>query len=95
MTTTLVDSNVILDIATEDPRWLAWSSDQLARCVADGRLFINPLIYAEVSIGFARIEELEDALPHTVFQRQPLPYEAGISRRESLRRIPKAGGQPD
>ena len=54
----LVDSNIILDIVTEDHRWFEWSSATLSRLVEKHGLAINPIIYAEVSIGFERIEEL-------------------------------------
>ncbi len=78
MTTTLVDSNVLLDIATEDRTWYEWSAEALARAADDGLLIINAIIYAEVSIGFATIEELDDALPPVVFGREQLPYEAAF-----------------
>jgi hypothetical protein len=74
----LVDSNVILDVATDDARWGAWSSQALAGEIERGQLVINPIIYAEVSIGYARIEELEAALPRVLYRREPLPYEAGF-----------------
>jgi predicted nucleic acid-binding protein len=78
MSTVLVDSNVILDIATEDPEWAGWSERALATTADRNLLVINPLIYAEVSAGFALIEDLEDALPHDLFRREALPYEAGF-----------------
>lgn len=78
MTTTLVDSNVLLDIATEDPAWSAWSADALASAANEGPLVINAIIYAEVSIGFSTIEELDDALPPDVYEREQLPFEAGF-----------------
>lgn len=74
----LVDSNVILDVLTEDVRWFAWSSEALAQAAEADVLVINPIIYAEVSVRFERIEELEDALPPTLFRREPLPWEAGF-----------------
>lgn len=74
----LVDSNVILDVLTEDARWLDWSSEALAAAAESEVLVINPIIYAEVSVGFERIEELEEALPATMFRREPLPWEAGF-----------------
>lgn len=74
----LVDSNVILDIATEDRRWFEWSSTALAEAADTSLLIINPLIYAEVSIGFDRIEELEEALPMALFRREALPSEAAF-----------------
>jgi predicted nucleic acid-binding protein len=74
----LVDSNVLLDVLTEDPVWFGWSSDQLARCAEAAGLAINPIIYAEVSIRFEDIAELEEVLPSTLFERLPLPWEAAF-----------------
>jgi hypothetical protein len=74
----LVDSNVLLDVLTEDPRWFAWSSEKLARCADAGPLAINPIIYAEVSIRFKDIAELEEVLPPGAFERLPLPWEAAF-----------------
>ncbi len=61
--TTLVDSNVILDVVTDDAEWGDWSASMLAQASQKGRLVINPLIYAEVACGFTRIEDLDAALP--------------------------------
>jgi len=74
----LVDSNVILDVVTDDPQWGEWSSSMLARHAEIGVLVINPIIYAEVSAGFERIEELDEALPLASFRRDPLPWEAAF-----------------
>ncbi len=62
MTTVLVDSNVTLDIMTADPDWYDWSTNALTRCADEAYLAINPIIYAEVSVGFDRIEDLEETL---------------------------------
>lgn len=78
MRTFLVDSNVLIDVATNDPRWFEWSSRSLARGADEGRLAINPIIYAEVAAGYDRIEELDEVLPADVFRRLPLPWEAGF-----------------
>lgn len=75
---TLVDSNVILDIVTGDARWAGWSEERLARVADEGEVVINPIVYAEVSVGFDRIEDLDAALPKTAFKREPLPYAAGF-----------------
>lgn len=74
----LVDSNVLLDVLTEDPRWMDWSVDSLERCADSGVLAINPIIYAEVSVRFERIEDLEAAFPHEYFRRLALPWEAAF-----------------
>lgn len=78
MTPVLVDSNVLLDVATEDPTWSAWSSATLERVGEEAVLVINALVYAEVSIGFSTIEALEAALPNDLFRREHLPYEAAF-----------------
>lgn len=92
MTGTLVDSNVILDIVTEDPVWLDWSASALERCADEGALFINPIIYSEVSIGFKTIEEVEDALPERTFRRLHLPLEAAFLAGKSFLAYRKQGG---
>lgn len=78
MTTFLVDSNVLIDVATNDAQWFEWSSTALSRCADAGRLAINPIIYAEIAAGFDRIEVLDEVLPDEVFHRLPLPWEAGF-----------------
>jgi predicted nucleic acid-binding protein len=92
MTAVLVDSNVILDVATEDPRWGEWSAAQLERTADQAMLVINPLVYAEVSIGYATIEELEDVLPDELFRREALPYEAGFLAGKCFVRYRRRGG---
>jgi len=72
----LVDSNVILDLFLNDPNWAEWSEATLDELSAANRLFINPMIYTEISIGFERIEELESALRPTGFILLDIPKEA-------------------
>ena len=74
----LVDSNVILDIVTEDKKWFLWSSQALAKYAETHTLVINPIIYAEVSVGFDRIEGVEEVLPSAFFRRDPIPWEAAF-----------------
>ena len=78
MTAVLVDSNVLLDIMTEDPRWFSWSAGAIESTADRFRLVINPIVYAEVSIRYSRIEDLELALPRTMFDREPIPYDAAF-----------------
>lgn len=72
----LVDSNVILDVIEDDPVWAAWSEQQLDRAALSGALLINPVIYAELSIAFERIEELEAVLNEAGLVLEPAPREA-------------------
>ncbi len=87
----LVDSNVILDILTEDKLWASWS----ARAIEDwnGVLVINPVIYAEVSIGFKRIEDLDEALSRELFRRDPLPWDAAFLAGKCFLKYRQAGGK--
>ncbi|MBK8597923.1 MAG: type II toxin-antitoxin system VapC family toxin [Holophagales bacterium] len=88
----LVDSNVLLDVLTEDPAWFEWSSSALARCAEVGPLAINPLVYAEVSIGFERIEELDEILDTAGFLRLALPWEAAFLAGKCFLRYRRRGG---
>src|SRR6056297_415423 len=77
-TGTLVDSNVLLDILTEDPVWGDWSIGALADAAEAGPLCINSIVYSEVSIRFSTIEALEDALPSQDYRREPIPWAAAF-----------------
>ena len=78
MTPVIVDSNVLLDVISGDSRWAPWSSTALAAVANEATLVINPLVYAEVSIRFGSIEELEHALPLELLRREDLPFNAGF-----------------
>jgi predicted nucleic acid-binding protein len=88
----LVDSNVILDVATNDTRWGSWSGQQLAAAADRSALVINPIVYAEISMGYERIEDLEEALPTEVYRREALPYEAGFLAGKCYVRYRRRGG---
>lgn len=90
--TVLVDSSVLLDILTDDPTWGAWSQATLERVVGTSIAVINPIVYAEVSVGFERIEDLEDALPADLYRREALPYEAAFLAGKAFLRYRRAGG---
>jgi predicted nucleic acid-binding protein len=89
---TLVDSNIILDLVTADAEWFEWSAEALARAADESTLAINPVIYAEVSIGFRTIEELEDLLPPGDFRRLELPYEAAFLAGKAFLSYRRRGG---
>jgi len=88
----VVDSNIILDIVTEDKRWFKWSSEVLSRHSETHALVINPIIYAEVSMGFERIEDVEAALPPVLFRRAPIPWEAAFLAGKCFLQYRKKGG---
>ena len=92
MTATLVDSNVVLDIAAEDAEWLDWSSAMLAQAAERGPVVINPIIYGEVSTRYDSIESLDDALPPDFYIRAPLPWEAAFLAAKAFRHYRRRGG---
>lgn len=93
MTPLLVDSNIILDVATADPWWGERSGTLLAREAERTQLIINPIIFAEVSVGFERIEEVEEAMPQDLFKRENLPWEAAFLAGKCFLAYRRRGGQ--
>lgn len=87
-----MDSSVVLDVLTDDSVWADWSARALAEARDRGRLVINPLVYAEVSVGFDRIEDLDQAVPGDDFDREPLPYEAGFLAGKAFLTYRRRGG---
>jgi predicted nucleic acid-binding protein len=88
----LVDSNVLLDVATDDPEWGDWSAHALAEAAEHAPLLIDPIIYAEVSIGYTTIEALDAALPATLYQREPLPWDAAFLAGKCFLQYRRRGG---
>jgi predicted nucleic acid-binding protein len=78
VTDVLVDSNVLIDVLTEDAVWGPWSTESLKRLSLSASLVINPLIFAEASGGINSIEALEDILPESLYRRDQLPYAAAF-----------------
>lgn len=91
--TTLVDSCVLLDVITGDEQWAEWSAARIAAAIDEGRAVINPLIYAEVSVGYETAEEMEELLPPADYEREPLPYLAGFAAGKAFLRYRRGGGQ--
>jgi predicted nucleic acid-binding protein len=90
---TLIDSCVLLDVITGDQQWAEWSGQQIAAAVDAGRVVINPLIYAEVSVGYQAIEELDELLPASDYERESLPYPAGFAAGKAFVRYRRSGGE--
>jgi predicted nucleic acid-binding protein len=90
--TTLVDTNVLLDVATDDAAWATWSTQALADAFDRGDVVVNPLVYAEVSVGFERVEDLDRFLPSELFRREPLPYRAGFLAGKAFLAYRRRGG---
>ena len=93
----LVDSNVILDVFLNDLKWADWSESKLVEYSDYTSLYINSIIYSEISIGFKLIEHLEDAIIKAGFQMLEIPKEAlflagkvylKYKRRKGVKRTP-------
>ncbi len=89
----MVDSCVYLDIFTRDPNWCEWSSRVLSDAANEGVIVLNPVIYAEISIRFERIEEIEALLPAEVFEYRPIPREAAFLAGKCFLEYKRRGGQ--
>ena len=92
MTAFLVDTNVLFDYLSEDEEWFDWSAAMLADVANRGRLAINPIVFAEVSVRFDAIEAVNEVLPTDFFLRLPLPWEAAFLAGKAFARYRRRGG---
>lgn len=90
---TLVDSNVILDLVTADAVWSAWSLEQLEEAALRGRLFINDVIYAELSVRYGRIEDLDSMIDQATLTIAPIPRSALFLAGKAFVQYRRSGGQ--
>ena len=88
----LADSSVLLDVFTADPVWAEWSVGELERASADGTVFIDPVVYSEISIRFSRIEDLEEAIWTSGLVWSEVPREALFLAGKAHVAYRKAGG---
>lgn len=89
----LVDSNVLLDVVTDDAQWRSWSAAALSDAVLTGTVAINQLVYAEVSIAYRRVQELDAALNRLRIQRADLPWEAAHLAGQAFLSYRRSDGQ--
>lgn len=90
---TLVDTNVLLDLVTDDPQWADWSVRQLDAASLRGDLVINDVVYAELSVGFARIEAVDAILNEARLSLAPIPRAALFLAGKVFQRYRAAGGR--
>ena len=89
---TLVDTNVLIDVATDDPNWADWSQQKLELASLQGPLLINEIIYAELSVGFDRMEELDAFLERAGIDMHYLPAPALFLAGKAFGQYRRAGG---
>lgn len=87
-----VDSNVLLDVLEPDAAWYEWSAESILRCATHGRLVINHVVFAEVSVGFSSIETLDSKLLRSLYERVPIPWEAAFLAGKAFVEYRRAGG---
>jgi predicted nucleic acid-binding protein len=92
MSAFLIDSNVLLDVITEDSEWSNWSAGALRTAADSAPLVINPIVYAEVSVRYSRIEALEEALAPVFLQREAIPFEAAFLAGKAFVAYRRRGG---
>ena len=89
---TLVDSNVLLDILDQDDEWLDWSASMLADAARRGPIVVNQLIVAEASVTLDTFEEVEEAFPPAYFVRESLTWEAAFVAGKAFAAYRRRGG---
>ena len=89
---TLVDTNVLIDIAVRDPVWARWSRSQLASMRKRGGVMINQIIYSKFSMRYDTIDEVDSVLPEEEFLREGLPWEAAFAASRAFARYRRMGG---
>jgi len=89
---TLVDTNVLLDLVTNDPDWSEWSLARLEEAALAGPILINDIVYAETSIRYDRIEDLDAMLSQALIEIAATPRSALFLAGKAFRRYRAAGG---
>ncbi|RVD32225.1 PIN domain-containing protein [Mesorhizobium sp. M4A.F.Ca.ET.020.02.1.1] len=89
---TLVDTNVLLDLVTDDPKWADWSLSQLEAASLDGPLLINDAVYAELAVRYERIEHLEAFVDGAGLEMSPMPRAALFLAGKVFTQYRRAGG---
>lgn len=90
--TTLVDTNVLLDLVTDDPKWAQWSIAELESASLDGRLLINDVVYAELAVRYDRIEHLDAFVEQADLEVVSIPREALFLAGKVFTQYRRAGG---
>jgi predicted nucleic acid-binding protein len=93
MPTTLIDTNVLLDVLEERPQWSAWVLRQFQNLAEDGDLIINQIIYGEASVPYGSLPEFDALLSSDVVKREDFPWEAGFVAGKVHKLYRDGGGQ--
>lgn len=89
---TMIDTNVLVDVAVRDPAWLGWSRSKIAEAAARGALVINQIIFSEFSVRYDKIETVELLLPPEEFLRESLPWLSSFAAGRAFGAYRRNGG---
>src|SRR5947207_464569 len=92
MATTLIDSNVLIDVISSDPLWSTWSAERMYEAGRRGALVINQIVFGEVCTSFEHIEEVDAVLPVDVYRREHVPWTAAFLASRAFRSYRRHGG---
>jgi predicted nucleic acid-binding protein len=88
----VVDTNILLDIANRNPIWLNWSASQMMQLAKIHDLIINPIIYAEFSVTYVLLAEVEKSVSDLGLKVEDLPREAAFLAGKAFNQYRKQGG---
>ncbi|MDL2409045.1 type II toxin-antitoxin system VapC family toxin [Rhizobium calliandrae] len=89
---TIVDTNVLVDLAVPSSAWHDWSSGQVFSAFKQGPVVINPVIYAEFSVRYSSLDRVDELLPQSEFRRESLPWPAAFAAAAAFKIYRQAGG---
>lgn len=89
---TMIDTNVLVDVAVRDPNWLGWSRRKIAEAAARGTLVINQIVFSEFSVRYDRVETVEALLPADEFLRESLPWLSSFAAGRAFGAYRRNGG---
>jgi hypothetical protein len=93
MTSTIVDSNVLIDIFQPGSAWFDWSSRQVRQAHVDGAVIINSVVAAEVAVEFMIAEKFKTSLAPSFWRYEDIPFEAAFLAGSAHRDYRKKGGE--
>jgi len=93
MTSTLIDTNVLVDVIESRPVWSDWATRHLQRLSEEGDLLINQVIYAEASVPYLTVEDFELVVSTALLSREDLPWAAGFVAAKAHKQFRALGGQ--
>jgi predicted nucleic acid-binding protein len=93
MTRVLIDTNVLVDLLTDDPVWAEWSTDAFSACMDHARVVIDTTVYAELAVRYDTVEELEQMVDSAGLEREHVPWSAAYLAGKAFAQYRRSGGR--